>query len=151
MNIFNAVVCVPETIGGSVLTDIFNQDLAPGERHSICRNAHLTSALAAAVLVASVAGAVLGVAVCIGGSAAAVLAVPEILVSIPLAYLTYNGYCLFDNIGRIAEDPGCCRTVLSGDISRANLRRELSRGMIACDWLAHIIVDKAIENGRIAL
>lgn len=61
--------------------------------------------VATATLIASIALGIFGIALAVSGGYGAIVALPLILISVPLCYLSYNAYKVTKNIDEIIDNP----------------------------------------------
>lgn len=96
-----------------------------------------------AILVTTVGLSILGLVFCASESSKKVTAGVLInLVALPISYLAYNFYRSLENLKRISEHPGDCKTFLSTHIDRNLFRKKLLENTFFFEWL----IDIALEN-----
>lgn len=100
--------------------------------------------ISTAILVASIALVIFGVALTASGGFSAIIGLPIILVSLPLGYLSFNAYKVTKNISDIEDNPKEYQRFIGWDLiwDKQKIKKKLEQETFCFSW----IVDVAVEE-----
>ena len=121
-----------------------NAPVTNSENERVKKHLRFFRTVAIAIIAASVAFGIIGVATACYGIA--LLAVPAMICALALGYASYNGYRMFDNFLAILDKISLYRTADVEEVNIALVKKKLSEGTVLFQWATNPLADAMISD-----